>query len=37
MAIFTALRMTRSSEPGEVTRVAYLVTGRAMETRSAAM
>lgn len=37
MAIFTARRSTRSSEDGSVTRVAYLVTGRAMATRSAAI
>ncbi len=37
MAILTARRSTRSTDEGSVTRVAYLVTGRAMATRSAAI
>ena len=37
IAIFTARRSTRSSERGSTTRVAHLVTGRAMATRSAAI
>ncbi len=37
IAILIARRSTRSSEPGWVTRAAYLVTGRAIATRSAAI
>jgi hypothetical protein len=37
MAILTARRSTRSTESGCTTRVAYLVTGRAIATRSEAI
>ncbi len=37
MAIFIARRSTRSSDAGSTTRVAHLVTGSAMATRSAAI
>ena len=36
-AILMARRRTRSTEPGSTTRVAHFVTGRAIETRSAAI
>jgi hypothetical protein len=36
-AILMARRSTRSNDPGSTTRVAHLVTGRAMPTRSAAI
>ncbi len=36
-AILMARRRTRSTDPGSTTRVAHFVTGRAIDTRSAAI